>query len=270
MSYDIVYNRQFIRAGDKFIPLVLIGSNNLWENTFNGNNTQRRVRNWNPLMNCCNAIPLMTADEIMAKAESWTGGEYQEHFMRNSKWVDDKALLAFFKNGIKSAATLEELQERSTYPDDVYLKCYLSIWYKDENGEQKHKSELFQTVRNTESLLAYMDIAWQRYLDRQSNENSVYICVEFPNEKVIPYPKERTIRRKPERLESDFWVIFVKRSKGADYYVQKLASKSLYFAYTADYAKQFKTQAAAEKWAADRLIQKRFADIDSLEYRHVA
>jgi len=36
-------------------------------------------------------VPLMTAEELMAKAQSWTGGEYQEHFKWHSKWVDDKA-----------------------------------------------------------------------------------------------------------------------------------------------------------------------------------
>ena len=118
MSYDIVYNRQFLRAGDKLVPLVLIGSNNLWETNMYGK-CQRRVRNWNPLMNCCNAIPLMTADEIMAKAESWTGSEYQEHFMRNSKWVDDQGLRSFCNNAIKSAASLEELKDLSNRLDSI-------------------------------------------------------------------------------------------------------------------------------------------------------
>ena len=44
MAYDIVYNRQFVKVGDKIIPLVLVGSNNLWE-TRGFSNVQRRVRN---------------------------------------------------------------------------------------------------------------------------------------------------------------------------------------------------------------------------------
>ena len=39
------------------------------------------------------------------------GGEYQEHFIQNGKWVDDKGLIRFIQNGIKNAKTIEELKE---------------------------------------------------------------------------------------------------------------------------------------------------------------
>lgn len=36
MSYEIVYNRQFLKIDDKIIPLVLYGSNNCYEVMWNG------------------------------------------------------------------------------------------------------------------------------------------------------------------------------------------------------------------------------------------
>ena len=271
MSYDIVYKRQFLKVDNKIIPLVLIGCNNVWENAYHRRNNQRRVRNWNPIMNPCNAVPLMTADEIMDKAQTWTGGKYQEHFKWNSKWVDDKTLLTFFKNGIKGAASLEELQELSYNPDAVYLKCHLSIWYKDEIGEQRNKNEMFKTVRTTEELLAYMKEVSKRLADRLPNETSIYICLEFPYEKAVQYTKAGPVcRKKPERLDSNFWVILAKRTGAVDYYISKLTARKLHFSYTRDAAKQFKSQAAAEKWATDKHIKNRFVRVEGFEYQHVA
>jgi len=213
----------------------------------------------------------MTADEIMAKALSWTGGEYQEHFMWYSKWVDDKALLAFCKNGIRDAATLEELQDLSVYPENVYVRCHLSIWYKDDEGQQKSTSDLNRHIKSSDELIAYMDEAAERLLNRKSNEFAIHVCMEYPHEKAVRYPKADPPRRKkPERLDSDFWVILVKRKSGNDYFIQRLVSRQLRFAYTPDAAMQFKSQKAAEKWAVDRSVKVRFANIEALEYQYVA
>ena len=268
MSYDIVYNRQFLRADEKIVPLVLIGCNNLWETNYYGK-SQRRVRDWNPLFNGHNSIPLMTESEIMERAKECTGGEYQEHFKRGSKWVDDKAFLAFCKNGIKSAATLEQLQEMTHSPDAVYVRCHLSIWYTDDKNEQRNTTDLSRTIRTTEELLAYMDEAAQRLASRKPNETSVYVCVEFPYEKAVEYPKEIKRRKPAERLESDYWVVLVNRKSGDSYYIRKL-TKSLHLAYTATGAKQFKTESAAEKWVNERSIKSRFQNIDSVDFQYVA
>jgi len=270
MSYDIVYSRQFLKAGDKIIPLVLIGSNNLWEHTYHTKNSQRRVRNWNPLMNSCNSIPLRTAEEIMEKAQSWTGGKYQEHFKWHSKWVDDKALITFVKNGIRDAASLEELKEASSCPSEVYVRCNLDIWYNDADGRQHNTIDLLREIHTTEDLLGYMDEASEQLAARMPSEDRVYVSIEFPYDKAVQYPKVLRHRERPERLNADFWVIHAKRKSGGDYFISKLTSRSLYFAYTSDCAKQFKSRTAAEKWAAERQLRSRFENIEDLEYQYVA
>lgn len=128
-----------------------------------------------------------------------------------------------------------------------------------------------RTINTTEELIAYMSEAENRLARRLPNENGIHVCVEFPNEKAIPYPKEGPKRRKkPERLTSDFWVIMVKQKNGSEHYIQKLTPGYLHFAYTSEYAKQFKSHPAAAKWASDRHIQSRFKNIEELEYQHVA
>lgn len=44
MSYEIVYNKQFLKIDGKIIPLALYGSNNCYEPLPNGR--QRREREW--------------------------------------------------------------------------------------------------------------------------------------------------------------------------------------------------------------------------------
>jgi hypothetical protein len=265
MSYEIVYNRQFLRVGDKIIPLVLIGSNNTWETNYESGR-ERRSRDWNPLMNNRNSIPLMTEDEIMEKAQSWTGGPYQQHFMRNAKWVDDKGLLSFCKNGIKNAATLEELKELARNPNGVYVRCYLSVWFKNEKGEQQNKAELQREIHISDDLLAYIGEVNER-LSQRSGE-TIYIGIEYPNDKAVRYPKEKPKRRNQlPRMESDYWVIKAGRSDPC--FVQKLSARSLRFSFKPEYAKQFKTQAIAEKWVKEKSLEVRFR-LSPLEYQHVA
>lgn len=268
MSYEIVYNRQFLRAGEKIIPMVLIGSNNTTEIHYLSGR-ERRCRDWNSLMNRNNTIPLMTADEIIKKAESWTGGKYQQHFMWRSKWVDDKALLSFIKNGIKGAVSLEKLKELSLNPHEVYVRCHLSVWFKDEEGRGQNTIELLREIHTTDELLAYMDEASERLANRKSNESSIYVCVEYPYDKAVQYPKNPPTRRNsPERLESDFWVVSMKL-RGHTYFVSGL-HKHLKYTYSPTHAKQFKSQIIAEKWINDQNLKSRFKDIDYFKCQYVA
>ena len=41
MSYEIVYNRQFLKVDDKIIPLVLYGSNNCYQYDYNTGKEKR-------------------------------------------------------------------------------------------------------------------------------------------------------------------------------------------------------------------------------------
>lgn len=44
MSYEIIYDKQFVKVSEKvFIPMILAGSNNCYEHTYKG---ERRSRNW--------------------------------------------------------------------------------------------------------------------------------------------------------------------------------------------------------------------------------
>ena len=107
MSYEIVYSKQFLKIDGKIIPLVLYGSSNCQQFV---NGKWRRSREWDAMyITGSNKSIVFTEKEIIKEIElCCDGGKYQEHFMYNGKFVDDKGLIRFFQNGIKNAKTIEQ------------------------------------------------------------------------------------------------------------------------------------------------------------------
>ena len=135
MSYDLLYNKQFIKVDDKrVIPFVLIGSNNVYE----AGSNNKRVRGWsNTYAHSEGKRLIVENDTILANID-----KYREQTMKrcaesvkeykDDRWAyDDKrwgyhtsvamygkhttttsfgAYKSFFKNGIKEAMTVEELR----------------------------------------------------------------------------------------------------------------------------------------------------------------
>ena len=61
MSYEIIYDKQFIRMPKGFIPMALAGSNNCYQ-TGSGNK-MKRSRDWGN-WNCINKL-VCTKDELL-------------------------------------------------------------------------------------------------------------------------------------------------------------------------------------------------------------
>ena len=177
MSYDIIYDRQFIKSPAGITPLVLVGCNNVTERTLQGR--ERRVRDWSPFFN----TPAIAADELIRRTQDCCGGHYQEHFKRGGKWVDDQAFVRFIKYGIQSARTLEEIR---TLKPGISLICYLSVWRKTGEDDCSNH-ELFQTVHTTEALLSWIESARKRIAEKQENE-SIYYSMRFPSNEPLKLP----------------------------------------------------------------------------------
>ena len=260
MSYTIVYERQFLKTGDgRCIALALMGSNNCYQQT--RSNRWKRERYWSPILASSGGIAngniAVTEEEMLRSAENRCGSEFQEHFKWHGKWVNDKGWMSFVKNAIKSALTIEEIDEASYY--DIYIRCYLSIWYTDGETyaggglKQKNKEELQCTASTSEELIAFLAAADERLARKADNENHIYICMEFPGEKAIMWPKNPKPRRTSERLDEFYAVKFAN-----DRYVRKLTSRTLGSTHSVQAAKQFKTKQTAVKWLDKYRIEERF------------
>lgn len=122
MSYTIMYGKQFIKTTRGIIPMALYGSNNCTEFV---KGREVREKHWGVY---ANGQTEFRPEEYIKFLEGFCGGSYQEHFMKNSKWVDDKALIRWAKNGIKNAMTLEEILEYNPWQE---LSCRIYISYEN-------------------------------------------------------------------------------------------------------------------------------------------
>lgn len=169
MSYTIMYDRQFLKTSRGIIPLALYGDNNVTERV---NGHERRDRHWGVYANDKTEF---TPDEYMSLIQSWCGSEFQEHFVSHGKWVGDKGILAWAKNGIKTALTIEEI--RKIVPVQS-VTCYISVWGKDYS----HRNEEWQYCDTTAQLEQWLDTAYARKKELCADPSlDVFICLSYLN-----------------------------------------------------------------------------------------
>ena len=185
MSYEIVYGRQFVKCEHGILPLVLMGSNNC---TMYYGGKEIRERYWTRYGSERGKVA-MSAEAIMAWANQFVPSTYQEHFMKNGKWVDDNGFIAFMQNGIKNAHTLEEIREANI---GQTLNCYIEVYHNDHDSWSGAWTRHCEAcAHNTAELDAWIDKAEAEYIElSQDKKNSVYICTRFDGIKPLkPYKK---------------------------------------------------------------------------------
>lgn len=167
MSYTIEYNRQFIKSDFGVTPVWLAGDSNTRDIQ-----SQRRSRSWS----CFHNLIGVTERDIMEAMELYLGG-YNEHWKKNGKYLDDKALIRWVHSGVKNAATLEQIIEenRGEIRD---VNCYLSVW-----GEGfSHKIELSAACSTTENFDVWIAQAKRRIAVLRAAGKSAYPIVDFHTE----------------------------------------------------------------------------------------
>lgn len=253
MSYDIVYAREFIKtACGNIIPLVLCGSNNCYD-VHNGR--ERRERHWATFFLNKDGKIAYTPEELMAKVKACVPSRYQEHFVRNGKWVNDKAFVRFFENGIKKAKTIEELKAELLYFPS--LEGYMIAFPK--NAEEKRYT---YPVRDSNSLEEFLNTA-QRLVAKHADIKEVCVGLYFKQDDVLKRPYKPKPRK--EKRNNNYYVIRV----CGNHYVSGLTRSGLYHTHSVGFAKQFKSESEANKWIRDRNLVKRFYRL-SFEVEYVA
>ena len=108
MSYSILYNWQFLKSAEGITPVILIGDNNVTTRVWMGNHWgERRAREWSCLFNFIGVSEEKFMNEIM----NMTGKAYQEHWVRNGKWVDEITPLL---NGRKKPVKQPQMSKKSS------------------------------------------------------------------------------------------------------------------------------------------------------------
>lgn len=178
MSYDILYDTQFIKTSQGITPAILSGPSNVWEpGNVLGRRTERRARDWALYGNMLCA----TGEELIAKIESCTGGPYQEHWMQNGKWMDDEGIRRWVRNGIKNAATVEEILAANPA---VSIRAHLSVWPSAEGSWSKELMPRY--IKSTDDLEVWItDVRFQtKEILEDDPKASIYPVIGFSTEKL--------------------------------------------------------------------------------------
>lgn len=109
MSYQIYYDRAYIKVDDKFIPIVNDGSNNCWERSFF---SKRDVpeKNWNIMNYKRQPQLLFTADEIREIAKDYEEISQRQGtcFKSRHRAFERGEFERWIINGMNRAFTIEE------------------------------------------------------------------------------------------------------------------------------------------------------------------
>lgn len=157
MSYEIVYDRRFIRTSMGFVPMILSGSNNCTEPAWgkNGRVYERRERHWWAFTPRSHVTPLITEDEYL-KCVQGVNDEKQpsQLFVQNGKWVYSNQWAAWVKRGCKDAKTLEEY---------LRLNCWTSFWAEltvcDSQNDYPGVVKMGKYLSTSEDLLLWLNAA---------------------------------------------------------------------------------------------------------------
>lgn len=161
MSYTIEYNRVFLKSRQGYTPVVLMGDSNLYMG-------KRRSRSWS----CWCGLLGVSREELLQKANSMMGSD--EHWVKNGKWIDDKALLNWVNSGIELAVYLEPLLQINNMRA-VNCKVYS---YKDKISEGKIMLE--KSCSTTSDLDSWIDAVYS-YMDSSMDDVIPVINLRYEN-----------------------------------------------------------------------------------------
>ena len=172
MSYTIIYNKQFIKVSNTtFVPMVLCGSNNCYDNLPNGR--MRRERSFTSFRYILNGKLIGSLEEMLNKCDSERNGYIEANnktLAERPDWdvYDDKHFgyfsslainsastrkttygmyKAVFVNGCKNAKTIEELRELN-----IGVKVH-NGWVSNEEIEKIGKERKSIYPNTTEELI---------------------------------------------------------------------------------------------------------------------
>lgn len=230
MSYTIIYQQQFLNLGDKYLPLVIMGDNNVWEL-----NNKRRSRDWQHL----SILPKVGTQQQLLDAVQ----EFRENFSHKENYTDEKFgyfsgiaiggksthattfgnLLGLVKSGIKYALTIEQLTK---YGYNLIIST--SHYYDNRLVELglPHIHAVPETTGALQEILTkiekYKGVTINFGLTISENDLKWLRCEYFP---------QATRAKKPEQEVQYYFIlvnelnhVFVKKTKYGYKYIDKVNS----------------------------------------------
>jgi len=152
MSYSIYYERAFIRAGDKFVPLANSGSNNCWE-YYRGRDVPEKT--WNVMNWQREGQFLFSEMEIkeIARMYDTYNQESGMIFKSRNRCFASGELERWIINGMKSAYTVEEYV---SFGNSLYVLDYSASetnkWTRHPFETTEEMLNLLEKMKSSKSL----------------------------------------------------------------------------------------------------------------------
>ena len=258
MSYEIVYDKQFIKLpGDRYVPMLFWGSNNC--TSFGPGGRERRARDWSVWAYPCGSNKIWATKEHFIKYcddyKQKTIDRYQEGNKDEIKNIDSnfgywssisfgsagtrRSTFGMFKGmfttGCNKALTIEQLKEENI---TVSITPYL---YNDTFEEIGKRRDVITPYTGEQFIEKYEDL--QRYY--KGTKVSLHISFSGMFERTPKwlrkkyFPKKKKTYQEPVKV-NQYWTITV----GSRYFVKKLKYGYQYAGYP--YLK-YKTEVEANK-----------------------
>lgn len=261
MSYEIIYNKQFIKVSEKeFIPVILAGSNNCYETSGRG---AKRARSWENWRSVLGGKIIGTLEEMVQYCENYrkeliernkqTLEEYPDwdEYSDNSwGWYSSVAIgrstskttygmfKGIFITGCKQAMTVEELKENG-------IGVVVKNGYINFNDKETERISMYP--KTTEELLSNINELTEIYKDKNVN---VLVTYFTSDERIKEIQKRRNRLNKQERVKIKQIITeyFTIRIPNYGYYIKGTKRGFRYTYYHSYQEKRFYTEKSANKF----------------------
>jgi len=260
MSYDIIYNKQFVklRKTKEVIPMLLAGPSNCFEIGTGGRNG-RRVRSWDNLRYYNRKGKISEKPElILSKLDAELNRIIRRHRgSKEDKPADIRNHFGYyasivvgsghcggtswplyrsqFSNGIKSALTIEELDE---------LGVNLNIYYHSYNGDSPNGKPASIDIKTEQQYFAEI----KKWKEWQKTGGKMFYLTLHPSNTDAVLRRLRASKRKPPRektrVEQDHYFVLT----DGHYSLIKYTSRGYRYSWSKSSGKKFRTEEIAEKY----------------------
>lgn len=277
MSFSIIYDKQFIKVGEKYLPIVLAGDSNVYKTEWtNGRNIEKRTRDFYSFVHEQGEKFLYTEEELIAYAENHRNdlikrneeNEYStdKYSDKSFGWFSGIAIggrscasttygnfKGVFTTGCKKALTVEQLLE---FKGGSFMVDFHSFNHKFSS-----------TARSTKELLEVIEQALEY---ERINNDRVYVSIYLREDELKWVRREffPTAKKKARELipgDKYFTLKYRDGEKGAMYGFLRFTKYGMKGSYSN--GKKFFSKRLAEKQA--QKLRERFPKFHTKIETHI-
>ena len=263
MSYDIIYNRQFIKVDEnRVIPFLEMGSSNCYELS-----NRKRARSWGNSFGFTNGEIIANNEDILKEIDDYEirikescinntkqygeGWEYDpkrfsyhsgiSFYGKTTRNTSFSAFKSYYKNAIKEAMTIEELWE-----NDIRISIYVYRWKDEDITSKELEIKPDVTFTSTQHMIDTIN-DYQTYY---SNKISLFLrCNDgYLIERMKKRKNRNKIANRKEKKRVEVNEYFVLQNDNGGYFVRNTARGYKYSFFLGGSVKTFMNEKLAENF----------------------